>query len=100
MPPQNQVSQVERKVEIWERHGQTILLAVTTTALLGTASILYNSNAVQASMAADIRTLTGAVSELKGTIGAMQLNYVTRVEFNVHEQRIQRVESTNHTHGK
>jgi TolA-binding protein len=83
---------VRQKVITWERHGQTIMLSIITAALLSAASILYSSNAIQASMAVEIRNLTSQVAELKGNISAMQQNYITRVEFNTHEARLQSLE--------
>ena len=77
---------------VWERHGQSLLLAIITAALLGTVSILYNSNATQAAMANEMRSLSTQVAELRGTVSAMQLNYVTRNEFVMHMQRLQALE--------
>lgn len=82
-----------QKLAVWERHGQTILLSIITTTLIGTATILYNSNATQASMAAEIRALQTQVGEMRIAITAMQQHYVSRPEFQNHEQRIQALES-------
>lgn len=82
-----------QRVAVWERHGQTIMLSVITATLIGTASILYASNGTQHAMAAEIRNLTNQVAELRGTVQAMQFQYVSRVEFQGHETRLQTLES-------
>ena len=80
------------KVALWERHGQTIMLAVITTVLAFSAKTLWDTNATQAKMTEQIASLTTQVSELRGAFSAMQQQYVTRSEFAVHEQRIQSLE--------
>lgn len=81
------------KVSLWEQHGQTIMLMVITGVLAFAAKALWESNTVQATMAAEIKNLSSQVSKLEGAVGAMQASYVTRAEFAVHEQRIQSLES-------
>ena len=74
---------------MWEKHGQTIMLAVITGVLAFSAKTLWDSNAIQATMVARIDSLTNQVAKLEGAVSAMQQQYVTRSEFAVHEQRIQ-----------
>lgn len=78
---------------IWEQHGQTLLLSIITAVLLFASKTLWDANAIQASMIVKIEALAAQVSRLEGAVTAMQANYVTRGEFAVHEQRIQSIES-------
>lgn len=84
---------VERKVRLWEQHGQSILLFIITASLAWTAKTLWEANANAAALTADVRAIREQVSELKGTMSAIQAQYVTRGEFLVHEQRIQSLEA-------
>ena len=84
-----QPGEVAEKVALWEKHGQTIMLAVITGVLAFSAKTLWDSNAIQATMVARIDSLTNQVAKLEGAVSAMQQQYVTRSEFAVHEQRIQ-----------
>jgi hypothetical protein len=43
-------------------------------------------------MAAELKAVSRELQELRGAVSAMQLNYVSRAEFAVHEQRLQAVE--------
>lgn len=81
------------RVAMWEQHGQTILLAVITATLIGTASILFASNATQASMTTEIRTLTNQVAEMRGTLNAVQLQYISRAEYTTIVSRVQALEA-------
>jgi hypothetical protein len=86
-------SDITRRVRLWEQHGQTIMLAVITGALAYSGNALVDSKAAQAAMAAELRSMTANLHRLEGAVTSMQLQYVTRAEFAVHEQRIQTLES-------
>jgi hypothetical protein len=85
-------TETDRKVALWERHGQTLMLAVITAALSYAGSALLDARTAQASMAAELHAVSRELQELRGAVSAMQLNYVSRAEFAVHEQRLQAVE--------
>lgn len=86
-------TETERRFRLWEQHGQTIMLAVITGALMFASKALWDNNAVQATMVAEIKHLTTQVAELKGAMNSMQASYITRAEFAVHEQRLQALEA-------
>ncbi len=86
-------TETDRKVRLWEQHGQTILLGVITTAMAFVGNALWDANKVQATLVAEIKHLTEKVARLEGAAGAMQSQYVTRPEWAVHEQRIQALEA-------
>lgn len=81
------------KAQTWERHGQSLLLALITSALVFTAKTLFDSNAMQATLVARIEALSNQVARLEGAVTSMQAQYVTRAEFSIHEQRIQGLEA-------
>lgn len=81
------------KVQAWERHGQSILLAVITSALLFTSKTLWDANSLQATLVARVEALSNQVARLEGAVTSMQAQYVTRAEFSIHEQRIQGLEA-------
>lgn len=49
-------TETERRFRLWEQHGQTIMLAVITGALMFASKALWDNNAVQATMVAEIST--------------------------------------------
>lgn len=85
-------TETDRKVALWERHGQTLLLACVTTALGYAGNALIDSRTAQASMATEMKFMSSQLLRLEGAVSAMQLQYVTRPEFAVHEQRLQAME--------
>ena len=85
--------ETKKKLQLWEQHGHTILLFIISAALAFLGKTLWEANAVQATMLAKIDGLTAQVAKLEGALGAMQANYVSRVEFSVHEQRLQHLEA-------
>lgn len=85
--------ETDRRVRVWEQHGQSIMLAVITGVLAYSANALVEAKTAQASMITEVRGLSAQVQRLEGAVTAMQLQYVTRGEFAVHEQRIQKLES-------
>ena len=85
--------ETERRIRLWEQHGQSIILAVILGVLAFTAKTLWDSNSIQAGMVEKIASLSNQVAKLEGAVSTMQQQYVTRAEFAVHEQRIQSLES-------
>lgn len=85
--------EIDRKVRLWEQHGQTIMLAVITAALAFAAKTMWDANALQATMVAKIEALSSQLARLESSMSEMQAQYITRSEFNGHEQRLQRLES-------
>ena len=82
----------DHKVALWERHGQTLLLTGITAALGYAGNALIDSRTAQASMASEMKSMANQLLRLEGAVTAMQLQYVSRAEFAVHEQRLQAVE--------
>ena len=80
------------KVRLWEQHGQSIMLAVITGVLAYSGNALVDAKTAQASMASELKSMSAQMQRLEGAVSAMQLQYVTRGEFAVHEQRIQSLE--------
>ena len=83
---------VRTKVATWERHGQTIMLAVVTAALGFTGKFMWSVNTQLAEIVSDNKHLSLQVAELKGTISAMQASYITRNEFGPWIDRIRTLE--------
>lgn len=83
---------VRAKVATWERHGQTIMLAVVTAALGFTGKFMWSVNTQLAEIVSDNKHLSLQVAKLEGTIGAMQASYVTRNEFGPWIDRIRTLE--------
>ena len=85
--------ETDKTVVRWESHIQTISLAVISAGLVAFGSLLWTNNARMAEMGTKLDALKENVAMLQGTIAAMQANYVSRAEFNGHEQRLQSLES-------
>jgi hypothetical protein len=85
--------ETDRKVRLWEQHGQSIMLAVITGVLFYASNALVDAKAAQASMVSEMKAMAAQMQRLEGAVSAMQLHYATRAEFLVHEQRIQSLEA-------
>lgn len=83
---------VRAKVATWERHGQTIMLAVVTAALGFTGKFMWSVNAQLSEIVSENKHLALQVAKLEGTISAMQTSYITRNEFNPWTERIRTLE--------
>lgn len=88
----NSADEVKAKMATWERHGQSIMLAVVTAALGFTGKFMWSVNTQLAEIVSDNKHLSLQVAELKGTISAMQVSYVTRNEFGPWIDRIRTLE--------
>ena len=84
--------EVKAEMATWERHGQSIMLAVVTATLGFTGKFMWSVNTQLAEIASDNKHLSLQVAELKGTINAMQVSYVTRNEFGPWIDRIRTLE--------
>ncbi len=84
--------ETSRKVAAWERHGQTIMLAVVTASLAFTGKFMWNVNGQLAEIVAENKHLSLTVARLEGTITAMQSSYITRNEFAPYVDRIRSLE--------
>ena len=76
----------------FERHVQTVLIALTTAGIAFTASYIYDANRSNAIQQAQLASLTGVINELRGDVKALQGNWVRREEFDRLESRIRGVE--------
>ena len=81
-----------RRREASRQTWQSTLMALGVAAICWFGKVQWDRNAQEAEVAEQIKNLSANVSELKGAIVAMQSSYVTRPEFAVHEQRIERLE--------
>lgn len=81
------------KVAAWERHGQTILLAVMTATLMFTGRFMWGVNSQLTEIVSDNKHLALQVARLEGTVSTMQSNYITRNEFSPYAERIRNLES-------
>lgn len=82
------------KMATWERHGQTIMLAVVTGTLMFTGKFMWGVNSQLAEIVVDNKHLALQVARLEGTISTMQANFITRNEFSPYAERIRNLEST------
>lgn len=85
--------EIRNKVATWERHGQTIMLAVVTATLAFTGRFMWGVNAQLTEIVSENRHLAIQVAKLEGTIIAMQTNYITRNEFAPWTDRIRTIEN-------
>jgi outer membrane murein-binding lipoprotein Lpp len=84
--------EVKAKMATWERHGQTIMLAVVTGTLAFTGKFMWSVNSQLTEIVSDNKHLALQVAKLEGTISAMQTSYITRNEFNPWSERIRTLE--------
>jgi outer membrane murein-binding lipoprotein Lpp len=89
----NRETETDRKVRLWEQHGQTLLMGLMTLGSAYMGNALVDSKTAQAATVVELKTLTTNVARLEGVVTAMQQQYATRAEFAVHEQRIQALEA-------
>ena len=82
----------ERPPGALERHVQTLLLSVSTAALLFAANYFYEDNRRKAVMAAQLDALTTQVVEMRSDMRALQGSYVRRDELRDLEARVRALE--------
>lgn len=91
-------SRVERRrgsepvAGVVERHFQTFLISVITTAVLFTAGYIFTDNREKGVASAQLQALTSMVIEMRGEIRAMQNNYTTKEETKDIEMRLRSLE--------
>ena len=82
----------EGKAGSVERHVQTILITVTTAALMFAANYFYNDNRQKAVAQTQLEVLTGQVIEMRADLRALQVNYVKREDWKELELRLRDIE--------
>ena len=90
---QTDAEELKAKLGVWEKHAQTIMLMIVTTALAFTGNFMWKVNSQLAEIVTENRNLAGQVAELKGRIEGMQGNFITRPEFNSYTERLRMLES-------
>lgn len=81
------------KFGTWEKHAQTIMLMVVTTALAFTGNFMWKVNSQLSEMATENKHLAFQLAELKGQIAGMQATYITRPEFTSYAERLRNLEA-------
>lgn len=84
--------ELKGKFAVWEKHAQTIMLMIVTTALAFTGNFMWKVNSQLAEMAAENKHLAFQLAELKGQIAGMQATYITRPEFTSYTERLRMLE--------
>ena len=96
-------AEATRKVSLWEKHFQTIAIAVTLMVVGYIGTRLVESKDKETQTAATLLFLSQQLSdfklqsgkdiaELKGLVQTMQSNYVSREDFRDHEARLRQLE--------
>jgi hypothetical protein len=91
----SQIQQGSGKFVQWERHLQTVMIALITGSIFFAANYFYNDNQSKGVVKLQLDTLTNQVIELRADIKALQFNYVKREEFRELEERVRRIENRN-----
>lgn len=89
----------KEKIATWERHWQTIMLAVVTAALMFTGKFLWEANGKLAELVNENMHVSSQLHEIRGAMNAMQNSYITRNEFAPYVERLRTLES-NGTRGR
>jgi hypothetical protein len=76
-----------------EKHVQTILVAITTAAILFSATFTFSSSKDIALLAQQVSALTVQVASMQAKLDSNQQMYITRSEFRDHEERLRYIES-------
>lgn len=87
------IEQTQRTVHRWESHISTIALGLGSAGLIGLGSLLLDARDEVIALKTQVSALNTQIAGMQGALSAMQLSYVTRSEFLVHEQRIQSLEA-------
>ena len=87
--------ETKRRGEIWERHGQSVMLFVVTAVLGFSAKFMWDSSRQVAEMAAEMKFMSLSIARLEGSVSAMRAEYVTRPEFNSYADRLRNIEDMN-----
>lgn len=79
---------------IFERHTQSVLLAVTTAAVLYSGSFVVQAKEDAARTSAQLAVLTTEVAGLRAQLAVMQTSFATRDDYRDHETRLRALESS------
>lgn len=82
----------DEKKGMLEKHLQTIMISLTTAAIMFSATFTFNTNKDLALLAQQVSSLSTQVALLQSKLDGMQINYITRGEFRDHEDRIRAIE--------
>lgn len=93
-PPNTSGDEARAKVATWERHGQTIMLAVVTATLMFSGKFMWEVNRQMAEIVSENKNLTLQVAKLEGTVVAFQSAYISRNEFTAYIERLRALESS------
>lgn len=89
----------KRKMEVWERHGQTIMLFVVTAALAFTGKFIWEVNTAltkaAAEQKADRERFNEAIVRFDATLTIIQNQYVTQRQFEGYVERLRALEESN-----
>lgn len=76
-----------------ERHVQTVMIAITTGAIMFAGSYIFDDTGSRAAQETQLRLLTAQVIEMRAELRAMEKSLVRRDEFIDHETRLRGVEA-------
>lgn len=88
-----ETDELKAKLGTWEKHAQTIMLMVVTTALAFTGNFMWKVNSQLAEIVNENKHLANQVAQLRGQIEGMQGSYITRPEFNSYVERLRNLEA-------
>jgi hypothetical protein len=84
--------EAKRKTEVWERHGQTIMLFAVTAMLAFSGKFMWDSSKQAAEMTAEMKHMSLSIARLEGIASAMKSEYITRAEFSAYSERLRHIE--------
>ena len=81
------------RVASYERHWQTVLMAVMISGLAFTGRFMWNVNAQLAEFVVENRNLALQVARLDGSVTTMNANFIPRKEFESYIDRVRALEA-------
>jgi hypothetical protein len=90
--------ETKKRGETWERHWQTLMLAVVTAALAFSAKFMWEVNTQMtknaAEQQADRQRFNDAITRFDSTLIVIQSGYVTQRQFEGYMERLRAVEAS------
>jgi len=87
-----------RKSTDLERHLQTILITLTTGAIMFATGYVFQDNATKAASKIQLEFLTNQIVDMRSDIKEMKQQYVTKEELSYLQARLNKLEQDKYDH--
>lgn len=87
-------NEIRQKTATWERHVQSILLAITLSTVGFCAKFMWDMNSQMSKVITHLDVIQREQTEFRNIAAGLAINYVPRSEFNYVLERLRTVEQS------